>query len=131
MGLLFPDDESENLFSMIGEIAQRVKNLSLRNVESFGNLEDRLRALMEHDNLAYGDTQAIDNGFAAADALLPDNVRMFGLHSIRHETAPAKLHCFLTTWIFTAYLPGNSLPACSGRIAMPKCNTPALSAVKE
>lgn len=115
---------------MIGEIAERVKNLSLRDVESLCGLKDRLPALTEHNNLAYGDTQTIDNGFAATNAFLANDMRMLRLDSFRQELF-SSVYCFRTTRIFTAYLPGNSLPDCSGRMAMPKCNRPVLSAVKE
>jgi hypothetical protein len=51
MRLLFPADSCQNLFAMIEEIAERVENLGLGDVQCLGDLQNRFASLMERNDV--------------------------------------------------------------------------------
>src|SRR5262245_7768322 len=69
---------------MIEKVAESVEDLRLGQVQGVSNLHDCLTAKIERGDMAHRNTEPIDDGFAAAHAILPDNMRMFGLQSRRH-----------------------------------------------
>ena len=91
MGLLFLGDEREDFALMIEEVAQGVEDLCLGDAQGLGDLQDRLAATVQRDDVTNRDPQAVDDRLAAADTFQPDDVRMLGLDRLSHRLASEEM----------------------------------------
>jgi hypothetical protein len=88
MSVLFLRDQRQDFRAMIEEVAERVEDLRLGNSESLGNVNDRFATLMQRNHVADSHPQPVNDRLASANALQPDDVRMFGFHSLGHTDSP-------------------------------------------
>jgi hypothetical protein len=85
MGLLFLSDQARDFLAVIEEVAQSVKDLSLREVQGVGNFLDGFALEVKRSHVAHADPQTVDNRFAPTNAFQANNVRMFGFDNACHE----------------------------------------------
>src|SRR5436305_14183105 len=87
MGLLFLGDQREDFVAVVEEVAQRVEDLGLGDAQRLGDLHGRLAEPVQRDDMANRHAQAVDDGFAAADAFQQDDVLVFGFDSLGQALA--------------------------------------------
>jgi hypothetical protein len=78
MCLFFLSNEGGNLFAVIEEITQPVKNLRFGEIQCIGNFKDRLALKIERGHVPDCDAQAIDDWLASTYAFQANNVRVLG-----------------------------------------------------
>jgi hypothetical protein len=88
MGLLVLSDQRLDLRPVIGEIAQSVEHLGLGQVQGLGDVWDGFVPQMQRGHVMDRDPQPVDDGFAAANAVAADDVRVVGLHKAWHKEIP-------------------------------------------
>ena len=84
MGLLFLGDEHEDFSAMIEEIAQRVEDLGLGDLQVLGDLQDRFAAPMRRSDMAHGNSQPVNDGLASANAIKANDVGVLRLDRLGH-----------------------------------------------
>jgi len=88
MSKFFLRNQRQDFRAMIEEITEGVKDLRFRDAQRLSNVEDRLAALMQRNNVPDGDAQPVNDRLAPAHAFKPDDVRIFGFRCLGHADSP-------------------------------------------
>ena len=88
MGSLFLEDEREDFFAMIKEVAQRVENLGLGYAQALGNFQYRFAAPVKRGDVAHGNPQTVDDGLASANGIDAKDVRVLRNNDVCHLLSP-------------------------------------------